>query len=269
MESMIQSVRLGRGSQSGEVALVNNMAPKELVDLAFSSGHRHLVQKDQNDTLREIRFARVIHKNPKLFMMYPLSSTLAPRIAGPTAEDDFTLRKFELKSHSDKADVLIKIRELFSSMRLTQTLQDDVVLTADEFCCNVLFNAIYKDGINQEDLASTLKVSQKPLTQPAILRIGANNSYFAVSCWDAYGTLDPVRVLQRLQKCLHEGAGQVINQSDHGTAGIGSYLVFNACSSLYMAVEKGVGTQFCALFPKRPRHEERKVKPKNLHWIEF
>lgn len=269
MDANARSTRATRKLNNGKLDIVDNASALDLVELAMS-GHCHLVQKGLQDTMREIRVARILCQKPGLFMRFPISLVLAPRFVGQEMEDRLTLEEWSLSNHGDKTKVLEGISELFNGSRLNSILRDDLLLTADEFCCNVLFNANKENGVNKETLANTVDSAKRnTLSHPGILRVGAYKGYLAISCWDGFGSLDPQRLLGRLLSCLREGAGSALNQSEFGTAGIGSFLVFNACTSLYMAVEKGVGTQFCALFPLHARARERNTRPKHLHWLQY
>lgn len=258
-----------RQINNGKVNIVENASALDLIELAVD-GRRHLVQKGLEDTMREIRVARLMNQKPGLFMNSPISLTLAPRFAGQEMEDRLTLAEWSLSNHNDKTKILEDISHLFDESRLNSILRDDLMLTADEFCCNVLFNASRKDGVNNLNLQTTVETSKaNSLLRPALVRVGAYKGYLAIACWDGFGSLDPQRVLNRLLACLRDGPGAALNKSEYGTAGIGSFLVFNACTSLYMAVEKNVGTQFCALFPLRARARERNARPKHLHWLQY
>jgi hypothetical protein len=149
---------------------------------------------------------------------------------------------------------------------LNSSLRDDVSMTADEFLCNVLFNATQSEGINQRNLRDSVKQAQGHLVQPAILRAGAYRGNFALACVDVYGTLNPKYFLERMYKCAKSGVNKAINIADRGTAGIGGYMVFNACTSFYMSVEKSRRTVVCALFPLKSGAKSRSLKPKNIHW---
>ena len=252
-----------------DIRLIDALAAWDLVDLAYNHGLHHLVQKAMPDTMREIRTAHLMNQSPELFFQCPLSSVLAPRLAGPQMERDVTLLEWPLIKHSDKDVILSSIDQIFDEADLNGSLREDVILVADEFVCNALFNATQVGGINNNNIQTAIKLAERPMRQPATVRMGAHNGYLALSCKDKYGTLDPKRFLSRLHSCLQKGASQSINLDERGTAGIGGFMVFNACTSLYMAVEGGTATQFCALFPLKSGAKERSQRPKNLHWISY
>lgn len=208
-------------------------------------------------------------RDPRKFLDFPVSSTLNPRRAGAAEESKLTLMKRELFDHGSKKQILKDIEQLFNESRLSSNLKDDVVLAADELLCNVLFNAVHEGGVNKLQLRAAVSQSEKPLPKPALMRIGAFSGWLAISCRDPYGTLEPGRLLERLYICCKNGAGTAIRMDDTGTAGIGSYLVFLASSSFFMAVESGKATQVCVLFPVHGMTKERQIKPKNLHWMKF
>jgi hypothetical protein len=267
--SDIQRIKTDRTGQTNTLGLINALTAWDLVDLAYTHGFHHLVHKAQPDTMREIRTARLMNQTPEIFFQCPLSSVLAPRIASPQTEKDVTLLEWPLAKHADKEVILASIDQIFDEAMLNESLREDVVLVADEFICNALFNATQTGGINNNNLETAIRLAQRPMSQPATVRMGAHNGYLAISCKDNYGTLDPQRFLSRLHTCLKQGAGEAINLEDRGTAGIGGFMVFNACTSLYMAVEGGKATMFCALFPLRSGAKERSLRPKNLHWLSY
>lgn len=254
---------------SGKLLMVEKMETADLVDLAMQPGVSHLVQKSQPETMREIRTSKLLQNNPADFFNFPLATTLSPRSPDPELEKALTLVEWQFSNLTEKEKILNDVEDLFEQTRLNRSLRDDVTTAANEFACNVLFNAPCEGGVNVRDLKSTVRDAETNIKSPAVMKIGAFKGYLALTCQDSYGTLQPNRILTRIKNCAVKGPGESINFDDRGTAGIGCFMVFNACSSFFMAVETGKRTQFCALFPLIWKAKGRNANTKNLHWLEF
>jgi hypothetical protein len=263
----IQNKRNKRHSNRDKIELIEGISGLGLLNLAFVDAKQHLIQKSQEETNREVKAAFRMSKNLQTFLDYPLSSTLLPSLAGPEAEQKITLLDGTFTALGDKDRLLKAIETLFNESRLNLTLRDDVLLVANEFICNGLFNAPRPNGINNENFEKARQTAKQVNCREGRLKIGAYKGFLALSCQDKYGSLNPKRVLERVKICLENGAGEAISVGDKGTAGIGSFLVFNACTSLFIGVKSDVATQFCALFPLKMGAKGRLSKPKNLHWI--
>lgn len=218
--------------------------------------------------MREIRASRVMNRDPNLFMNFPISCTLSPRRAGPKAEEQLKLVEWKMSTRTCKQRVLDGIVELAGKSGLNG-LRDDILLAADEFMCNVLFNAIHENGVNPLPMNTADALADQPLKEPALVRIGRLDNYIALSCRDPFGSLDPKRLLDRLYLCTSLGPSAAIKMEKTGSAGIGSFMVFNSCTSLYVAVKKRESTQLCAVFPTGLQRKLRLDRPKNLHWIQY
>jgi hypothetical protein len=249
-----------------KVVLVNSLGAHDLIDMAIG-GCNHLVQKSQPETMRELRAALLIQKNPENFFEYPLAVTLSGRKPCDELERSLTLMEWHFSTLAEKEPIIEDVENLFDQTRLNKSLRDDVSMAANELACNVLFNAPCEQGINTRDLRTTIGAAQNSLKIPAIMKIGAYRGFMALTCMDHYGSLLPERILAKLKSCVVLGPGESINFEDRGTAGIGCYMIFNACTSFFMAVKGGQCTQFCALFPLSASAKEREFKSKNLHWL--
>lgn len=254
---------------SGQVYLLpQQTTSSDLLGLASQKGYRHLVQKSQNETTKQIRLARLMAQRSDVFLNNPVSSMLSPRSAGPETEKDLLLLDVSLNSYDDKAKILAQIEELFDTVKLRWMVRADVMLAADELMCNALFNAPRDGGVNSNGLNQAMNMAKSGSVRPANLRIGMDENQIAVVCIDEYGSLNPSRVFEKVKNCYDLGPGRSMNMDDAvGTAGIGSYLIFNACASYTIAVAKGsktvVGATFDLARAKRP-----KTGPgKHLHWF--
>lgn len=247
--------------------VVDNLDVATIVQMARDGNSRHVVQNNQLETSRETLAAQMIQKNPQDFFDFPMVTTLNPQAPSPILEESLTMIERKFSTISEKEPILAEIAEILDTARLNRSLRDDIVMTANEFICNALFNAPCEMGVNSKDLRSTLKSAQLQLNQPATVKVGAYQGYLAVSCLDHYGSLQPARILDRLEKCAVLGAGESINLDDSGTAGIGCYMVLRAATSFFMGVKHNKMTQFCALFPQISRTKDRDAKSKNLHWF--
>lgn len=251
---------------ASSLSVVDNLDVENLVKRARQSKSGHLVQNHQLETERESSAAEMILRNHQHFFDFPFVTTLNPQEPSEILEESLTMFERSFTTIDEKEPILAAIAEILDAARLNRSLRDDVIMTANEFICNALFNAPCEMGINKRNLRATLQSAQTQL-KPAVLKVGAFHGYLAVACLDHYGSLQPDRILGRLEKCAVLGAGESINLDDSGTAGIGCYMVLRASTSFFMGVKNGEMTQFCALFPQISRAKDRDSKNKNLHWF--
>ena len=73
-------------------------------------------------------------------------------------------------------------------------------------------------------------------------------------------------VLERIRKCMELGVANAIRQGEGG-AGIGSYMVFDACLSYYAGVTPGKESVVCVTMPLGLNRRTMAGLPKNIHLI--
>lgn len=154
------------------------------------------------------------------------------------------------------------------SKGLSQTLIEDVVCVADELFTNAVYNAPFVDkrthlnpGISRSEMEIHLEADK-----PVRLFLAHDESRMVLGCKDPFGTLNLVKYFNTIKATYLRGPAATMNFGPGG-AGLGSYLIFNAGSSLYFGVSPGNVTIICCVIPLGMSYRKRAEMPKHLHWI--
>jgi hypothetical protein len=117
-------------------------------------------------------------------------------------------------------------------------------------CEELLMNALYDapvdaDGVSvfgNIDPADRVKMAAP---KPVSIRYAVVNGLFAVSVRDRFGRLEKRHVLRYIEKCLR--SGEQIDRKVYG-AGLGIYLIANACTHYIINIAPGVATEVVCTF---------------------
>jgi hypothetical protein len=74
------------------------------------------------------------------------------------------------------------------------------------------------------------------------------------------------RLIKRIHDCYVNGVEKMMNLGPGG-AGIGSYMVYSAAASLYVAVHRNTTTIVACCVPIKMSSRKRQELPKNIHLI--
>ena len=143
----------------------------------------------------------------------------------------------------------------------------DILLCSDEVITNSIYNAPFVDQHN--NFSGPTRDFSKVQIDPdkkARFFIGADPDRVIIGCRDQYGTLNPDKLIDRIKRCYESNPGEVMNFGQGG-AGIGSFLIFDSCVSMYIAVDAGQSTTICCAFPLGLSATKRSLVPKNLHVV--
>jgi hypothetical protein len=85
---------------------------------------------------------------------------------------------------------------------------------------------------------------------------------------DQYGTLNIEKLIERIKLCYIHNPKSQINFGPGGS-GIGTFMIFDSCTSLYVAVQRGICTTVCCTFATKLSARKRNQIPKNIHLLAF
>jgi hypothetical protein len=89
-----------------------------------------------------------------------------------------------------------------------------------------------------------------------------------ISCRDPYGALDVQKFLNRMSEVYQKGAGEAINMTQPGGAGLGCVILFENCTRLIVGCHKGQWTKVTCMIPLGCSQRQRAEMKKSLHRIE-
>ena len=232
------------------VIVSDQLSQLQVLQLHLNNQVEHVVQKSNLAVDGEIFVSQTMMSLPVDFINFPISSILSTEMPTREEEDGFTLFSRRVERLDEKSSVLTEVESCLRKWTQSTALISDILLVADEIVSNCFHHA-----------------PAESQGRPQI-SLGRNAERFVLVCRDFHGTLDVEHLLHTIRSCYELGADQAMKFSPGG-AGLGSYLVFEACVSLYVAVESGVTSIVGCSFPLRLSTSRRKQTPKNLHVKHF
>ncbi len=247
------------------IGIGNKISPERLLFLAVKYKFKHLLQNSAADTDVQFLSSEIMLDSPELFFKFPLSTILQPKAPNLKTEKTLSKLKMKFKNSEQKSEVLEELAELLLSLSKDQSLMSDAKLVADELMCNALFNAPAIKSI-EEQKSPKLPTGSRSVKQ-AKLFVGCSEDLIVIGCEDSYGSLDVLKLLSRVSDCFKgsDGAG-IANLGNQG-AGLGTYMVFTMCSSMYFAVDKNLRTIVCCSLNRNQKMKRSSTFSKTLHLI--
>jgi hypothetical protein len=251
------------------IGIAENLEPEFLLNHAIDSKLNHICQKNGHLFDEEIKSSARIIESDENYFKFPASTALTPDAVSAASEKALLLVDDRFNSSGQKAGVLTNLTDAMKIKALPQTIMDEVVAVADEFFTNAIFNAPFVDmhthknpGVSRHSLDIKLEDGKQ-----ARLFLAHDAKRLVVGCQDPYGSLDLTRYLSKIRSTYQRGPAAAINFGPGG-AGIGSYIIFNAGSSLYCGVWPGHATLLCCVIPLGMSNRKRIQLSKHVHWIQ-
>jgi hypothetical protein len=229
------------------IALGDQLEPQQLLTHAIDDGITQFVQHTNPEFTTELEVSELMLSQRTHFLEHPISSILTPTRAGAAAERTLRQFNFEFTQLEQKQEALTGLQDFVVKQSGSQVLSNDVAQAADE---------LFTNSLNHNGGAS----------RPALIFAGVDSHRLVIGCRDYAGTLKVRKLLMRMSDCYALGLSYTINMGEGG-AGIGCYMVFNLCMSLYAGVEAGKQTVMCCSFPLKGSTKTRTAIPKNLHYF--
>ncbi len=245
------------------ILICEKAAPEEVLRYALERNISQIVQETSPHHEIEVKSSMAMMDAPASFFDFPLATILTPDKV--TVQSEKTLRQLEIPffKSDEKEAILDSIGEYMRTLAGSGTLESDVRLVADELFTNAIFNAGFQTIPGGANRADSIILDQK---QTCRLLVGSKDDRLVVVCEDLFGTLNILKLLNRIRKCYEEGAHNSITWDQPG-AGIGSYLVFKSCMSVYYAVQENERTMVACVFPLRKGMRARSEIGKGVHFV--
>jgi len=251
------------------IGLADNLSPEAVLHLATDLGFKHICQKDGHEFEIEMRSADLLVGDADALLNFPVASILCPDDLSSSSERRLVLADCKFDRSSQKREVLDQLIKASKALSLAQSMIDDVVAVADEMFTNSVFNAPFVDIATQKSPGIDRHTANVQMDggRSGRLLLAHSESRLLVCCVDPYGSLNLQRYLNKINATYTRGAAATMNFGPGG-AGIGSYIIFNAGSSLYFGVWPGQATVVACVIPLGLSNRKRIQLPKHLHWIQ-
>lgn len=254
----------------GDVLFTDNMTTPSALNFVLTGQTKHIVQMSNLNHPHELAVALKITENPEEFFEFPLATIILCPDKGNLVKE-FDLRKvyFEVERANQKQEMLDKMEKYLKGISNSPTLISDILSVADELFTNAIYNAPYVDE-NNTSMGSDRDINQVEVDQNKrpYLFLSDDFERIVVGCCDRYGSLKIQALLNRVKLCYENSISDMINYSTGG-AGIGTYIVLEKITSMYVGVQKGVSTLVCCAFPLKMNTKKRSEMPKNIHICEL
>lgn len=244
--------------------------PTQVVESVLQANALHLCQTDGDCLTDELNASAIMLTDPHRFLNFPVSTILSPLESGAESEKKLTMIEGRFQKAKEKPAMLANIRAHLENLKKNESVISDVGLIADEMFTNAVFNAPFVDpktghnpGIDRDD--ETVQMSAQNFGD---FKVGYNDNRIVIVCKDPYGSLQIKKFLQRIYKCCTSGLSQSIHMGAGG-AGIGSYMVFNASSSLYLGVISNKMTIVAAVIQWKWSSRKRSEAARNIHLFQL
>ncbi|MGE0526486.1 MAG: hypothetical protein AB7G93_14310 [Bdellovibrionales bacterium] len=245
------------------------LPPEEILRLALDHGFMNLCQKDGYDFDHEVRTSENLIQSPTNFFRFPVSSVLAPDNVCQVSERALIVVEELFNSSTQKREALDTLINFMEVKGFSQTLSDDITAVADELFTNAVYNAPFVDSNGANDRCVSRMGSEVKYEdgKSARLILAHDESRIMVACEDPFGSLNLVRYMEKIKAAYNKGAAAAMNLGPGG-AGLGSYIIFNAGSSLYFGVWPKRTTIVCCVIPLGMSYRSRAHLPKHFHRIQ-
>ena len=254
---------------SRAVVVTYGESQEEIVKRCLNHKVRHICQTDEGSLECELNTTSLMVQNSEKFLAYPISSILSPADVSALTEKRLIALSRSFSQAGEKVAVLAELRQLLMDEGRSESLIADAVLVADEMFTNAIFNAPFVDpktgfnpGIDRSDDSVHMKNGRH-----AELFMGYDQNRLVIACRDPYGSLNLQQFLKRIHDCCINGVSGAMRMGGGG-AGIGSHMVFNISSSMYVGVSHGKTTVVGASIHWKWSGRRRSEATKNLHCFE-
>jgi hypothetical protein len=233
------------------IVVGRGFAPDQVINLSAVRGARHVVQRDNICYEEELALAKKMVSSPAEFFADPLRAIL-----GCEPSPDALLIITNALTH--KRDVLSQLQAFMESQSRTRSVREEVMSASDE----IFTNASKNSGVFYREPAD----GEASVAGRIEFRAHIDENRMTIVCTDTYGLLKVEPVLQRIGAVFKTGIAGAIQNGAAG-AGIGSFMIFNTCSSYYLGVDAGKKTVVGCSFQVAPRTKDKTCLSKNIHSV--
>lgn len=245
-----------------KVLVCHQIEPCEVVRCAVELDATQIIQDTNPHFPTELTSALEMLDNPRSFFDLPFSTVLSPTTITAANEQNLILCDIAFNQTGDKERVLSAVEGAVTALARPQSLTYDVKLVADELFMNALYNAPV--GSHSPKVNRSVNVELPP-GKTCRLALGRDEGRLVLLCEDSFGSLEMAPYLARLLKCYTEGVRNAMNWG-MGGAGIGCYMIFESCMSIYLGVKPNEKTLIACVFALGKGTRARQEMSKSIHY---
>lgn len=236
------------------VVCKENLEPKDILELVWNNGVKHIIQESHGQLESEIIIAGQIIDSVDLFIKNPLKG--------------FNLKQknfsYTLTKTKQKNELKNKVTEFIKSVPALGLLSDAINVILDEFYMNAFYDAPTDEKQTHiyANLPRTEQIELKD-NQAIDFFISYNKDEVVIGCHDPFGSFDEQKFLKNFYS-NYANEQSVVNMGSGG-AGIGCRMIFEYSSSVYFTSIKNKETLVCSKLYTYQNGNTPESAPKNFH----
>lgn len=238
-----------------------------LVELMADNGLHHVVQLSNTMFASELNTSALMLSESDTFFNKPVVSVLSPLETDVHDDSEYIIWEKEFTYKETKTRDLDELEEFLATVIRPKSTIQSVRLIADELYTNAVYNApLSKFG---KQLLKVLPFRRYNKPKSARLFIAQHNDRLVVGCEDQFGSLSVSALMKRVKSIYEKGVGDSIKFTSSTGAGIGTYMIMQACTSYFAAVFEDKKTLVMGVIPLGVSSRKREELPKNIHLIQY
>lgn len=232
-----------------KVFVDDSLSPKSVIANFHEKKINHLVQKNQDYFIQDLKRAAFIADQPEKYFE---PGTVLIDTEGA---DNLTIT---INSREEKVMLIDKAMEFLKRVG-NETAIQSAVSVIEELYMNAMIDAPKE--------ANKLGITGRPTT--CTFELSYNKKQLQIGCTDSHGSLDVGKLIARLNEVYEKGAGEAIRLDGDGGAGLGCFFLFEQCSTVIFGVKKGIHTKVSCLLPTNISSRKRNEIKKGLLGFEI
>lgn len=251
------------------IGISNDLPAEQVLSLAAQYNLHHICQRSGQHFDQEVNSAHCLVETPESYLTFPVSTILSPQNLNATQERSYIIADESFNCSSQKQTVLKQVVKALVQKGFSQILIDDVNSVVDELFTNAIFNAPFVNQTTQKNPGVSRFSMEITLARDKHVRlfVAHDKDRLLIGCHDPFGSLDLQTHIKKIKTTYENGPAGTMNYGTGG-AGIGSYIIFNAGTSLYFGVWPGHATILTCIVPLGMSNRQRQQLPKHFHWIQ-
>src|SRR6185312_1716521 len=228
------------------IHIAEQMEPPDVVYFLKSKANGHLLQKNKEHFAEDLEMTARWIGNAKTYF------------EGSCLEKPTHSEVIAFTQKSEKAELKEKMMRFLDGVQ-GPSLPDAALAIFEELFMNATIDA-------PKEAQRLGRPATKLENQFSFER---HNKKLVISCRDPYGALDVQKFLNRMSEVYERGAGDAINMTQPGGAGLGCVILFENCTQLIVGCHEGQWTKVTCMIPLSCSQRQRAEMKNSLHRIEI
>ncbi len=247
-----------------DILFSDQVTSETALDLCMQGKFNHLIQKSNSYSQNDFNCYQLSKMKQVNFMKFPLSTIMGEREQSEQVERTIRIFSETATEIYQKFDFLNIFEKCLINLRVNSSILGDSMNIMDELFTNAAISAPrLAAGYVLNEKEHAISQNDEKL-KPLEIFAGADPQRIVIGCKDLYGVLDKELFLGSIRRCFTDDLSDVI-RLNFGGAGIGAFLMYKSCASVYMGVTKNKETVVCFSLARKLSRLDRDKMPKNIN----